>query len=273
MRENWVKRKLQAGEPSFGAWLSLGDRQAAKILVRAGFDWLLIDLEHSPIDWSCAAALVDTVAEAGAVPIVRVPEGTHSYIKRALDAGAWGIMVPMVNTVEQARAAIAAAKFPPTGTRSVGSFVPMLSFDATTSEYVERANDELLVVLQIESPQGIAHLAEICRLPGCDVVFIGAFDLWQHLPCQADGSRPPREALEGGPGRDRHDRAARGPTGRYLHAQPGRGPAASGARDADDLLRHRREHAGHQGPGGRREARAGTPRRGGDVTRAVSSLV
>lgn len=196
MRENWVKRKLQAGEPSFGAWLSLGDRQAAKILVRAGFDWLLIDLEHSPIDWSCAAALVDTVAEAGAVPIVRVPEGTHSYIKRALDAGAWGIMVPMVNTVEQARAAIAAAKFPPTGTRSVGSFVPMLSFDATTSEYVERANDELLVVLQIESPQGIAHLAEICRLPGCDVVFIGAFDLWQHLPCQADGSRPPREALE-----------------------------------------------------------------------------
>jgi len=196
VRQNWVQRKLREGKTSWGAWLSLGDLHAAKILVRAGFDWLLIDLEHSPIDWNTASALVDTVAEAGAVPIIRVPEGNHHYIKRALDAGAWGIMVPMVHTAQQAKEAIAAAKFPPTGTRSVGSYLPMLSFDATTAEYVDRANDELMVVLQIESPQGIANLTEICQLPGCDVVFIGAFDLWQHLPLTDDGNRPPREELE-----------------------------------------------------------------------------
>jgi 4-hydroxy-2-oxoheptanedioate aldolase len=136
------------------------------------------------------------VAESGGVPIVRVPEGNHHYIKRALDAGAWGIMVPMVDTVEQARLAIAATKYPPQGNRSVGSYLPMMSFDATTEEYLERANDELLVVLQIESPQGIRNLEGICQLPGCDVVFIGAYDLWQNLPPTAQGKKAPREELE-----------------------------------------------------------------------------
>lgn len=196
MRENWVKRKLQAGQTSFGAWLSLGDLHVAKIMARAGFDWLLIDLEHSPIDWDRASLLVDTVAEAGAVPLIRVPEGNHHYIKRALDAGAWGIMVPMVNTVEQARQAIAAAKYPPIGTRSVGAYLTALSFDASLSEYAERANDELLVVLQIESAQGIQNLPEICQLPGCDVVFVGTNDLWLHLPREADGRRVPQAKLE-----------------------------------------------------------------------------
>ena len=85
-----------------------------------GFDWLTLDIEHSAIDWSQATTIFAAIADAGCVPLARVPEGHHHYIKRVLDAGAWGIVVPMVDTVEQAKIAIAAAYYPPTGNRSVG---------------------------------------------------------------------------------------------------------------------------------------------------------
>jgi 4-hydroxy-2-oxoheptanedioate aldolase len=196
MRHNPVKAKLRDGKPVFGAWLSLGDLHTAKMLARAGFDWLLIDLEHSPIDWFEASVLIDTVAETGCVPIVRVPEGNHHYIKRAVDAGAWGIMAPMIDTAEHAQQVIAAAKYPPQGNRSVGAYLPMVTFDATPEEYLYQANDEILVVLQIESPHGIRNMDAICQLPGCDVAFIGTYDLWRNLPPSADGKRAPREDLE-----------------------------------------------------------------------------
>ena len=109
MRTNPVKEKLRRGEVSFGTWLSLGDLYATRVLARMGFDWLTLDIEHSAIDWSQAAMIFAAVADAGCVPLARVPEGSHHYIKRVLDAGAWGIVVPMVDTVEQAKIAIAAA--------------------------------------------------------------------------------------------------------------------------------------------------------------------
>jgi len=109
VKTNPVKSKLQAGEPTFGTWLSLGDLYATRVLARLGFDWLTLDIEHSAIDWSQATAIFAAVADAGCVPLARVPEGSHHYIKRVLDAGAWGIVVPMVDTPEQARVAVAAA--------------------------------------------------------------------------------------------------------------------------------------------------------------------
>src|SRR4051812_15454095 len=118
MRSNPVKRILREGKPSFGTWLSLGDLFATRVMARVGFDWLTLDMEHSPIDWSQAAMIFATIADAGGVPLARVPKGNHQLIKRVLDAGAWGIVVPMVDTVEEARVAIAAAKYPPTGNRS-----------------------------------------------------------------------------------------------------------------------------------------------------------
>src|SRR5437762_12016563 len=111
MRINPVKRTLRSGKPSFGAWLSLGDLYATRVLARMGFDWLTLDIEHSPIDWSQAAMIFAAVADAGCVPLARVPKGNHDYIKRVLDAGAWGIVAPMVDTVEQARIAISACKY------------------------------------------------------------------------------------------------------------------------------------------------------------------
>jgi 4-hydroxy-2-oxoheptanedioate aldolase len=131
MRTNPVKKKLRAGQPTFGTWLSLGDLYATRVMARAGFDWLTLDIEHSPIDWSQAAANFAVIAEAGCVPLARVPKGNHDYIKRVLDAGAWGIVVPMVDTLEQARIAVAAAKYPPTGNRSLGGGLHALNFDCS----------------------------------------------------------------------------------------------------------------------------------------------
>lgn len=93
MKFNPVKRKLREGKPTFGVWLSLDNLHTARLLARSGFDWLTLDLEHSAIDWASAAMVFAAVADGGGVPLVRVPEGNHFLIKRALDAGAWGIVV------------------------------------------------------------------------------------------------------------------------------------------------------------------------------------
>ncbi|MDP7277027.1 MAG: aldolase/citrate lyase family protein, partial [Planctomycetaceae bacterium] len=99
MKHNPVKAALQAGRPQVGTWLSLGNVFAARLMARVGFPWLTIDIEHSPIDWSDAALLFGAIADAGCVPLARVPRGDHDHIKRVLDAGAHGIVVPMINTV------------------------------------------------------------------------------------------------------------------------------------------------------------------------------
>ena len=195
MKKNPVKAALRAGEPQVGTWLSLGNVFAARLMARTGFPWLTVDLEHSPIDWSEAALLFGAIADAGCVPLARVPRGDHDHIKRVLDAGAHGIIVPMVNTVEEAKAAIAAAKFPPTGTRSVGGALHALNFDATPGDYYKHANDELLVVLQTESPEGVENAEEIYSLPGVDAIFVGPNDLTFQMR-DASGADPTPEEFE-----------------------------------------------------------------------------
>ena len=195
MRKNPVKEKLRNGEPTFGTWLSLGNFLGTRILSRMGWDWLTLDIEHGAFDWSQAEQVFAAVADAGCVPLARVPEGSHHYIKRVLDAGAWGIVVPMVDTVEQAKAAIAAAKFPPEGTRSVGGGSHNLNFGATAGDYRAQANDEILVVLQTESPEGVANAEAIYSLPGCDAIFIGPNDLRFQMRAE-DGTFPSAEEHE-----------------------------------------------------------------------------
>ncbi len=195
MKSNPVKEKLRQGKPSFGTWLSLGNLHASRVLARSGFEWLTLDVEHGPFDWSQAATIFAAVADAGCVPLVRVPEGDHYCIKRVLDAGAWGIVVPMVDTVEQAKTAIAAAKYPPEGNRSVGGGMHSLNFGASAAEYYRRANDEILVVLQTESPTGVENAEEIYSLPGCDAIFIGPVDL-RWCMRDEDGTMPTDEAHE-----------------------------------------------------------------------------
>ncbi len=177
MKRNPVKAALKAGQPQIGTWLSLGSLYATRVMARVGFPWLTVDMEHSPIDIAQAAMLFGAIAEAGCVPIARVPRGTHENIKRVLDAGAMGIVVPMVNTVEEAQLAIAAAKYPPLGDRSVGGGLHALNFDASAGDYYKHANDEILVILQTESPEGVDNAEAIYSLPGVDAIFVGPNDL------------------------------------------------------------------------------------------------
>src|ERR1700736_4075222 len=193
MRANPVKRALKSGQPAVGTWLSLANILAARFLARAGFAWLTVDIEHSLVDWETATHMFASIAEAGCIALARVPSNRHDHIKRALDNGAQGIVVPMVNSREEAQAAVAAAKYPPTGTRSVGGSVHALNFGATANDYFARANDEILVVLQCEHIQAVEAADAIFSVPGIDAIFVGPNDLAASMRT-TDGKPPSGEA-------------------------------------------------------------------------------
>lgn len=177
MRENRVKRRLREGQPSVGTWLSLPCPEGARFLSQLGYDWLTVDTEHQPIDVRMAAQMFAAVAAGGAVPLARVAWNTGEAIKRVLDCGAWGIVVPMVNTRAEAEAAVAAAKYPPAGVRSVGGSLHAASFGTEAATYYARANEEILVVVQAESVASVENAEAILSVPGIDAVFIGPNDL------------------------------------------------------------------------------------------------
>src|SRR5882762_1532299 len=135
MRPNPVKRALQEGHPSVGTWLSMGSITAARFLARAGFAWLTVDIEHSLVDWETATHIFASVADAGCTALARVPSNRHDHIKRVLDNGAHGVVVPMVNSRAEAEAAVSAMLYPPAGTRSVGGSVHALNFGGTANDY------------------------------------------------------------------------------------------------------------------------------------------
>jgi 4-hydroxy-2-oxoheptanedioate aldolase len=177
MRQNSVKRALHEGRPALGTWLSLGSITAARFLARSGFAWLTVDMEHSLVGWETATHMFASIADAGCVALARVPSNRHDHIKRALDNGAHGIVVPMVNSREEALAAVAAAKYPPVGNRSVGGSVHALNFAAAAEEYYARANEEILVVLQCEHIGAVEDADAIFSVPGIDAIFVGPNDL------------------------------------------------------------------------------------------------
>jgi 4-hydroxy-2-oxoheptanedioate aldolase len=191
MRPNPVKQRLRQGQASVGTWLSLGSVTAAELLVSSGFEWLTVDAEHSPLSWETVAHMVGVIAHAGGVPLVRVPWNSGENIKRALDLGAYGVVVPMVNSVAEAEAAVRAAKYPPAGTRSVGGILRSLRFATDPGTYRARADEEILVVIQAEHRDHLERAHEIARVPGIDAVFIGPHDLGASL-----GLPPDAEAME-----------------------------------------------------------------------------
>src|ERR671933_1531223 len=150
MKPNPVKRALKAGQPSVGTWLSLGSITAARFLARAGGAWLTVDLEHSLVDWETATHMFAAIADAGCTALARVPANRHDHIKRVLDNGAHGVVVPMVNTRKEAEEAVAACLYPPRGNRSVGGSAHALNWGATPAEYYAKVDDEILIVLQCE---------------------------------------------------------------------------------------------------------------------------
>ncbi len=181
MKPNLVKDKLRRGEPSVGTWLTLADPMSARLMARVGFDWLTVEMEHTPVTFEHAATNFALIAAGGTVPLVRVPWNTGENIKRVLDTGAWGIVVPMVNTRAEAEAVVYAAKYHPIGNRSVGGSLHAANFDTDPPTYYAAANDQILVVLMIEHVQAIQNIEDICAVPGIDVVFIGPNDLTKSM--------------------------------------------------------------------------------------------
>lgn len=177
MRINHVRQRLQQGEPSIGTWLSLPSPEAAAYVSSLGLDWLVVDAEHNAVDIRTLGQMFTSIAATGVAPMVRIPWNTGENIKRVLDAGAWGIVVPMVNSREEAELAVSAAKYPPAGTRSVGGSMHAMSFATSGKEYYEHANDSTLVVLQIEHIDGVNNAEEILSVPGVDACFIGPNDM------------------------------------------------------------------------------------------------
>ncbi len=177
MHGNHVRRRLAAGEPSVGTWLSLPSPEGAEYLSRLGFDWLTVDAEHNPVDIRTLAQMFVAMAHSETAPMVRIPWNAPEHFKRVLDAGAWGVVVPMVNTREEAERAVEATRYHPVGNRSVGGGRHALSWDSGAAEYYRHANDEVLLVLQIEHIQGVENADAILSVPGVDACFIGPNDL------------------------------------------------------------------------------------------------
>jgi len=181
MKTNPVRAKLKTGASSIGTWLNLADPMSARLMGRVGFDWLTVEMEHTPVTFEHAATNFALIAAGGTVPIVRVPWNSVENIKRVLDTGAWGVIAPMVNSKAEAEAVVAAARYLPIGSRSVGGQLHAASFDTDPATYYAKANDEILVVLMIEHVDAIQNIEAICAVPGIDVVFIGPNDLTQSM--------------------------------------------------------------------------------------------
>ena len=177
MRENTVKKRLRAGEVALGTWLSFGDALNAEVMASVGWDWLLIDMEHGPIPLGEAGAMVTASRAGGATPFIRPAWNESSQIQPALDLGAYGIIVPVVNTADDARAVVRDSRFPPLGERSRGGVRANLAFATDGNTYRERANDEILVFVQIETEEAVDNAAAIAAVEGIDGLFVGPNDL------------------------------------------------------------------------------------------------
>ncbi len=175
--KNTFKTRLRAGETQIGLWLALADSYSAEICAGAGFDWLLIDGEHAPNDLRSILAQLQTIAAYPAQAIVRAPAGEVHIIKQLLDLGAQTMLIPMVETSEQAAHFVSAVRYPPVGIRGVGSALARASHWNAVPNYLRNADSEICLLLQIESVEGMKNLEEIAAVDGVDGIFLGPSDL------------------------------------------------------------------------------------------------
>jgi 4-hydroxy-2-oxoheptanedioate aldolase len=189
MRENKVKRQWREGKPSVGTWLCLGNPLAAEILAHVGFDWLTVDMEHNAIDVADTQALLQAIATTDTMPFVRVPWNDPQIIKRVLDIGAYGVVIPNVLDRREAEQAVAACRYPPEGIRGVGTLRGRLYGGP---DYTDAANREIAVIAMIEHIDAVNRADDIISTPGVDAVFIGPNDLAASmgLPLGLDNPHP-----------------------------------------------------------------------------------
>lgn len=177
-RRNALKEKLLAGGQALSCWLHLASPVAAEIMALAGYDGAIIDLEHGPVDYLGATTLMQAMSATPTSPIIRVPWNDPVEIKRALDTGAEGIMVPSVDTPEAAEAAVAACHYPPRGMRGAAHILNRASsYGLDAEDYLRDQAQELLVICQVESLEAVANIEELIAVEGIDMLFIGTSDL------------------------------------------------------------------------------------------------
>ncbi len=193
---NAVKRKLKSGAATCGAFLQLSSSLSAEILSQAGFDWLIVDMEHAPVDIDSLLRQLQAIGTSGeCVPFVRAPWNDPVAIKRILDTGAQGIVIPYVNTREEAEAAVAACKFPPEGSRGAALSPRAAGYGAASSHYFEQANRDTVVIVSVETIDAVRNLDDILAVPGLDGIFIGPMDLAVSLGHSTVNCDPVRAAI------------------------------------------------------------------------------
>ena len=175
--KNSFKAKLATGDKQIGLWLGLANPYTAEICAGAGFDWLVIDGEHAPNDLPLMVAQLQAIAASGVPAVVRAPIGEAWIIKQLLDIGAQTILVPMVESGTQARELVLAMTYPPKGIRGVGSAMARASAFNRIPDYLATANNEVCLLVQLESVAALAALEEIAEVEGVDGIFIGPSDL------------------------------------------------------------------------------------------------
>lgn len=176
MRTNWVREKLRAGQSTIGCFMGLGSPNVAELLAHLGFDWLVIETEHSALDSAQVEHMLMAMSGTNVIPLVRTPSSDPILIQRALDIGAMGVVVPMVKTAAEVESIVLATHYPPAGTRGFGP-LRASHYALDYPDYFTRANDNIIVACILETKEAVEHLDELAAVPGLDAVFLGMWDL------------------------------------------------------------------------------------------------
>ena len=174
MRKNAAKQRWKEGGQTVGAWLTQPGGHGAEVLAHVGFDWLCIDCQHGLVDYAAMVEMLRAISTTATTPLVRVSQNDPAEIMRALDAGAYGVIVPLIETAKDAQRAVAACRYPPEGKRSSGPIRGVLYGGA---DYVAHANEEIAVIGMIETAPALENLDAILATPGLDVAYVGPSDL------------------------------------------------------------------------------------------------
>src|SRR5215471_3225171 len=174
MRWTPLKSRLRSGASTLGSWITFGHPGIAEVMAASGFEWIVIDLEHSVIELRDVATMIRVIEAAGVAPLVRLTSNNPDQAKRVMDAGAHGVLVPMVSSPAAARAAVQAVHYPPMGTRGVG-LSRAQSYGDAFQEYVEALPEQAVVIAQIEHGDAVKALPAILQVPGLDATIIGPY--------------------------------------------------------------------------------------------------
>ncbi|MDH4191636.1 MAG: HpcH/HpaI aldolase/citrate lyase family protein [Betaproteobacteria bacterium] len=189
LSRNDFKQALQAGSQQIGLWSSLSSNYTVEVIAGAGFDWILLDTEHSPNDLESVLGQLQAAAPYPTEAVVRVAWNDMVLIKRYLDIGARSLLIPYISTAEEAKAAVSYARYPPAGVRGVAGTTRANRF-GRIKDYARRAHEELCVLVQVETRQGIENIEAICAVEGIDGVFIGPGDLHASLGYTGETANP-----------------------------------------------------------------------------------